>query len=131
MEARTPREVTQCTFLHMTGSLPNSIPVFVAQGVTKAAQPIYVSFAKGWMAGWQLCFGAMLVQLVQSGCPALKSSNPALVNLLAASLFPVGLLMLFLTGNELLTAHLSESLQQVPKHTLAHSPSSVHAYESH
>lgn len=60
------------------------------------------------MAGWQLCFGAMLVQFIQSGCPSLKASNPALVNLLAASLFPVGLLMLFLTGNELLTAHLSE-----------------------
>lgn len=51
----------------------------------------------------------MLVQMIQAGSPTLKSENPALLNLLAAFFFPVGLLLLVLTGQELLTAHLSAS----------------------
>lgn len=53
----------------------------------------------------------MLVQLIQGGSPGLKAENPALLNLVAAFFFPVGLLMLVLTGQELLTAHLSTALK--------------------
>lgn len=51
----------------------------------------------------------MLVQLIQAGSPGLKAENPALLSLIAAFFFPVGLLMLVFTGQELLTAHLSTS----------------------
>ena len=78
----------------------------------------------GWPDGWyvehqervdvsnltQLCFGAMLVQLIQGGSGTLRTDYPALINLLAAFFFPVGLLMLVLTGQELVTAHLSETI---------------------
>lgn len=59
------------------------------------------------MAGWMLCFGAMLVQLIQGGSGTLRTDYPSLISLLSASFFPVGLLMLVMTGNELVTAHLS------------------------
>jgi formate/nitrite transporter FocA (FNT family) len=53
----------------------------------------------------------MLVQLIHGGSGTLRTEYPALINLLAACFFPVGLLMLALTGQELLTAHLSEYVE--------------------
>lgn len=50
----------------------------------------------------------MLVQLIQGGSGTLRTDYPALISLLAAFFFPVGLLMLVMTGQELVTAHLSE-----------------------
>ncbi|RSH84226.1 uncharacterized protein EHS24_005735 [Apiotrichum porosum] len=91
MDALTPPQVTE---------------YFIALGQTKARQAYLVTFFKSWQAGWMLGFGAMLVQLIQAGSPTLKADNPALLTLIAAFFFPVGLLMLVLTGNELLTAHL-------------------------
>ncbi|GMK57979.1 hypothetical protein CspeluHIS016_0500110 [Cutaneotrichosporon spelunceum] len=91
MDALTPSQVTE---------------LFINLGLVKAKQAYYVTFFKAWMAGWMLCFGAMLVQLILSGSPGLKAENLALISLIAAFFFPVGLLMLVLTGQELLTAHL-------------------------
>lgn len=47
-------------------------------------------------------------QLIQGGSPSLKADNSALLTLITAFFFHVDLLKLVLTGQELLTAHLSE-----------------------
>lgn len=49
----------------------------------------------------------MLVQLIQAGSGSLRTEYPALISLLSAFFFPFGLVMLVLTGQELLTAHFS------------------------
>ncbi|GMK57966.1 hypothetical protein CspeluHIS016_0408000 [Cutaneotrichosporon spelunceum] len=90
-DALTPAEVTT---------------YFVKIGATKAAQPYYISFFKAWMAGWMLVFGAMLVQIIQGGSGTLRTDYPALISLVSAFFFPIGLIMLVLTGQELVTAHL-------------------------
>jgi formate/nitrite transporter FocA (FNT family) len=73
----------------------------------------------------QLCFGAMLVQIVTAGSGTLRTDYPSLITLIAAFFFPVGLvrrlslldrefrlrvcqIMLVLTGQELCTANFSE-----------------------
>lgn len=67
----------------------------------------------------------MLVQLIQGGSGTLRADYPALINLLAACFFPVGLLMLVLTGQELVTAHLSAIVDVIEL------TSSVHAHGAH
>ncbi|CAK9783799.1 Formate/nitrite transporter [Cutaneotrichosporon oleaginosum] len=91
MDALTPAQVTQ----H-----------FIDLGRTKVRQSFHVTFFKAWMAGWMVCFGAMLYQVVQAGSPGFRASNPALVTLIGAFFFPAGLIMIVTTGQDLLTAHL-------------------------
>lgn len=56
----------------------------------------------------QVCFGAFLVQTWQGGSGTLRTDYPAVVSLVGAFFFPVGLIMLVLTGQELVTANFSE-----------------------
>ena len=98
----TPAEVTSCKNTPASALTAD----FVKLGATKAAQPYYVSFFKAWMAGWMLVFGAMLVQIIQAGSGTLRTNYPALISLVSAFFFPIGLIMLVLTGQELVTAHL-------------------------
>ncbi|OCF30508.1 hypothetical protein I316_07836 [Kwoniella heveanensis BCC8398] len=90
MDALTPAEVTA---------------VLLTVGEKKASQKYHITFFKAWMAAWMLCFGAMIVQLFQGGSGTLRTDYPSVINLVAALLFPVGLIMLVLTGQELCTAN--------------------------
>jgi len=47
----------------------------------------------------------MVVQLIQGGSGDLRTNYPGLINLLAATFFPIGLIMLVLTGQDLCTAN--------------------------
>lgn len=63
------------------------------------------TIATGLRAHKKLCFGAMLVQFIQGGSGTLRTDYPSLITLLAAFFFPVGLIMLVLTGQDLCTAN--------------------------
>jgi formate/nitrite transporter FocA (FNT family) len=52
----------------------------------------------------------MVVQLIQGGSGDLRINYPGLINLLAATFFPIGLIMLVLTGQDLCTANFSTSI---------------------
>jgi formate/nitrite transporter FocA (FNT family) len=52
----------------------------------------------------------MVVQLIQGGSGDLRTNYPGLINLLAATFFPIGLIMLVLTGQDLCTANFSTSI---------------------
>jgi formate/nitrite transporter FocA (FNT family) len=51
----------------------------------------------------------MVVQLIQGGSGSLRTEYPGLITLLAATFFPIGLIMLVLTGQDLCTANFSTS----------------------
>jgi hypothetical protein len=51
----------------------------------------------------------MVVQLIQGGSGNLRTEYPSLINLLSAFFFPVGLIMLVITGQDLCTANFSKS----------------------
>ncbi|BEI79476.1 hypothetical protein CcaverHIS002_0100050 [Cutaneotrichosporon cavernicola] len=82
MDALTPAQATE---------------YFINVGRTKVQQSFHVTFFKAWMAGWMV---------VQAGSPGLRASNPALATLIGAFFFPAGLIMIIITGQDLLTAHL-------------------------
>ncbi|KAK6907629.1 hypothetical protein L486_05548 [Kwoniella mangroviensis CBS 10435] len=92
MDTLTPAEVTA---------------VMLTIGEKKASQKYYITFFKAWMAAWMasLNFGAMSVQIFQGGAGTLRTDYPSIINLVAALIFPIGLIMLVLTGQELCTAN--------------------------
>ncbi|EKM81037.1 hypothetical protein AGABI1DRAFT_127078 [Agaricus bisporus var. burnettii JB137-S8] len=80
--------------------------IMVANAVAKHKDRYENIFWKAFAAGVMLSFGNLLSQIMSGGSPALNSSNPGLVKILGGAVFPVGLIMIFLNGYELLTSNM-------------------------
>lgn len=76
-------------------------------GERKAGQPYLLTFSKAAMGGWMIGFGAMLVHYMHGYGGTLATDAPAIINLLAALFFPIPLLLILVTGQELITLNLS------------------------
>ncbi|TFY69632.1 hypothetical protein EVJ58_g295 [Rhodofomes roseus] len=63
-------------------------------------------FFKAVLAGVMLSYGGLMSEIVGGGSAGLGVNNPGLVKLLAAAVFPVGLVMIVLQGHELLTSNM-------------------------
>lgn len=63
-------------------------------------------FLKAFAAGVMLSFGNILLQIVSGGSTSLNESNPGIVKILGASVFPFGLIMITLLHQELLTSNM-------------------------
>ncbi|CAE6423046.1 unnamed protein product [Rhizoctonia solani] len=63
-------------------------------------------FFKAFIAGAFLSFGGLLHIIVSGGSAGLTSANPGLVKILGGLVFPVGLVMIVLQGQELLTSNM-------------------------
>lgn len=63
----------------------------------------------------QIGFGANLVHVMHGTGGVIEEQAPAITNLLAALFFPIPLLMILMTGQELITANLSESTRELSK----------------
>ncbi|KAL7420620.1 hypothetical protein Q5752_004571 [Cryptotrichosporon argae] len=79
--------------------------LLVTAAEKKVKQAYHITFFKAWMAGWMVTFGAVLVQIIQGGAGTARTNFPSLVTVVSSVFFPVGLIMLFLTGQELVTAN--------------------------
>ncbi|KAM0789060.1 hypothetical protein ACM66B_003123 [Microbotryomycetes sp. NB124-2] len=81
--------------------------LWLQSGVEKWRNGLVLAFSKAIMGGVLLSFGAMLSLIVSGGSPGLAASNPGLVKLLSAAIFPIGLVMIVLTGAELVTSNMA------------------------
>ncbi|KAF5354963.1 hypothetical protein D9756_005369 [Leucocoprinus leucothites] len=63
-------------------------------------------FWKAFAAGVMLAFGNLLSQIISGGSPSLNQSNPGIVKILGGAVFPVGLIMITLQNQELLTSNM-------------------------
>jgi len=63
-------------------------------------------FLKAVAAGAMLSFGGLLSEILSGGAAELNQSNPGIVKLLSGFVFPVGLVMIVLQGQELLTSNM-------------------------
>ncbi|RDB25268.1 putative formate transporter [Hypsizygus marmoreus] len=63
-------------------------------------------FLKAVMAGAMLSFGGLLSEVLSGGATGLTQSNPGIVKILGGFVFPVGLVMIVLQGQELLTSNM-------------------------
>jgi len=63
-------------------------------------------FLKAFAAGAMISFGGLLSLILQAGCTELNQTNPGLVKIIGGAVFPVGLIMIILQGQELLTSNM-------------------------
>ncbi|KAJ3482088.1 hypothetical protein NLI96_g7212 [Meripilus lineatus] len=78
----------------------------VEAGVVKHKTRADKVFFKAFLAGAMLSFGGLLSEIIQAGSGGINSSNPGLVKILGGAVFPVGLVMIVLQGQELLTSNM-------------------------
>ncbi|GLB37507.1 putative formate/nitrite transporter [Lyophyllum shimeji] len=63
-------------------------------------------FLKAVAAGAMISFGGLLSEILSGGAAGLTQSNPGIVKILGGLVFPVGLVMIILQGQELLTSNM-------------------------
>ncbi|KAI9453162.1 Formate/nitrite transporter [Lactarius psammicola] len=78
----------------------------VEAAVIKHRTRIDMIFFKAFLAGAMLSFGGLLSEVLQGGAGGLNASNPGIVKILGGFVFPVGLVMIVLQGQELLTSNM-------------------------
>ncbi|KAI0823708.1 Formate/nitrite transporter [Trametes gibbosa] len=78
----------------------------IEYGVAKHRTRADVVFFKAVAAGVMLSFGGLLSEIVSGGSAGINASNPGLVKFLGGAVFPVGLIMIVLQGQELLTSNM-------------------------
>jgi formate/nitrite transporter FocA (FNT family) len=71
----------------------------------KAVQPYEHMFIKSFLGGVYLSFGAFLYLVVGGGSARLNSSNPSLLRIIEGLVFPIGLVIIVLTGTELFSGN--------------------------
>ncbi|KAI0318440.1 putative formate/nitrite transporter [Amylostereum chailletii] len=78
----------------------------VESAVMKHRTRLDMIFFKAFLAGAMLSFGGLLNEFLQAGSAGIATTNPGLVKVLGGFVFPVGLVMIVLQGQELLTSNM-------------------------
>jgi formate/nitrite transporter len=92
--------------------------VLVQQAIAKHNDRYDKVFIKAFMAGAMLSFGGLLSEVLQGGATGLTASNPGIVRVLGGFVFPVGLVMIVLQGQELLTSNMMTFPMAVAKRAI-------------
>jgi len=92
--------------------------VLVQQAAAKHNDRYDKVFIKAFMAGAMLSFGGLLSEVLQGGATGLTASNPGIVRVLGGFVFPVGLVMIVLQGQELLTSNMMTFPMAVAKRVI-------------
>lgn len=86
----TPKEITQNFAASAVYKKSLSLPKFIVIAI---------------LGGTFIAFGGMLSVMVAGGMPGIGTDNPGLVKFMAGALFPVGLIMVSITGADLFTSN--------------------------
>ena len=85
----TPKEITE---------------QFSDSGINKSSLPLSGFAVISILGGAFIAFGALLSVIVAGGMPGIGADNPGLIKFIAGALFPVGLIMVSITGSDLFTS---------------------------
>lgn len=84
---------------------PKEIAVeFAAAGIYKSKLPILKFALIAILGGAFIAFGGLLSVMVAGGMPGIGAANPGLIKFVSGALFPVGLIMVSVTGADLFTS---------------------------
>lgn len=84
---------------------PKEIAVeFAASGVYKSSLSISKFAVIAILGGVFIAFGGLLTVMVAGGMPGVGAENPGLIKFMAGALFPIGLIMVSVTGADLFTS---------------------------
>jgi len=89
-----------------TLSQPQIAEAMVAAAVYKHRTRYEITFFKAFLAGVMLSFGGLLYLVFTGGATTLTQQNPGIVKVLGGFVFPVGLTMIVLQQQELLTSNM-------------------------
>ena len=79
--------------------------VMVSKGVSNAKTSALKVFIASALGGAYVGMGGMLSLAIAGNIPGIAATNPGLVKMTFAALFPVNLLMVLLTGGQLFTGN--------------------------
>lgn len=77
---------------------------FAASAVIKKNLPLIQFYLFAILGGAFIAFGGLLSVIVAGGMPGVGTMNPGLIKFAAGALFPVGLIMVSITGADLFTS---------------------------
>lgn len=77
---------------------------FAASGMYKAALPVLKFILIAVLGGAFIALGGLLSVMVAGGMPGVGTDHPGLIKFIAGALFPVGLIMVSITGADLFTS---------------------------
>lgn len=77
---------------------------FAASGIYKSNLPVIKFVTLAILGGVFIAFGGLLSVMVAGGIPGIGEANPGIVKFVAGALFPVGLIMVSITGADLFTS---------------------------
>lgn len=77
---------------------------FAASAIHKSNLSLYKFIIIAILGGAFIAFGGLLSVMVAGGSPGIGASNPGLIKFMAGALFPVGLIMVSITGADLFTS---------------------------
>lgn len=81
-----------------------AVQEFALSGIYKSSLPVSKFIILAILGGAFIAFGGLLSVIVAGGIPGVGEVNPGLVKFTAGALFPVGLIMVSLTGADLFTS---------------------------
>jgi len=77
---------------------------FATSALYKSGIPLSKFISMSILGGAFIAFGGLLSIIVAGGMPGIGTSNPGLIKFIAGSLFPIGLIMVSVTGADLFTS---------------------------
>lgn len=89
MNYNTPKEITQ---------------EFAASGIYKSSLPLSKFAVIAILGGVFIAFGGLLSVMVAGGSSGIGAVNPGIIKFIAGALFPIGLIMVSVTGADLFTS---------------------------
>ncbi len=89
----------------MSYNSPKDIAVeFAASGMYKSSLSLSKFSIIAILGGAFIAFGGLLSVMVAGGMPGVGGENPGLIKFIAGALFPIGLMMVSITGADLFTS---------------------------
>ncbi|MDL2281967.1 formate/nitrite transporter family protein [Parabacteroides sp. OttesenSCG-928-G06] len=77
---------------------------FAAAGIYKSKLPFSKFALMAILGGAFIAFGGLLSMIVAGGMPGVGSGNPGFIKFVSGALFPIGLIMVSITGADLFTS---------------------------
>lgn len=89
----------------MSYNSPKEIAVeFASAGINKSRMPFFHFALIAILGGAFIAFGGLLSVTVAGGMPGVGAANPGLIKFISGALFPIGLIMVSITGADLFTS---------------------------
>ena len=104
---RKSLDISQTTYTALVKSPKDAYIAFAEKGMSNAKMHWLKIFHQSVMGGAYVGFGGLLALSIAGNIPGVAGTNPGLVKMAFAALFPVNLILILMTGGQLFTGNSS------------------------